>query len=326
MEKVAEWRRGDVYRKEINGKSYAEKRAKFPMANWAIAKEALLLQKLTQAGVSCVPAYADSGEWWLCSERRAGDAFHKVRKDTNSSKKIILARKLLDGAYELDKCGVIHGELQRPMANVRVDTADNLTILDFERWTAGDTSGKNMRDVAQRLFREQFIDKQLLISLGSQSREHIYTLLSKAIMSSNQSTESFSRKYIVWRSIVLLAIDMLTKYLFFDLRIGEDLWLLTPVFNTGGWRNLGVPRQVSVVLAVVVSIGLIRGWKHHHLPAWTAVFIIGGAFGNMIDRILFQGVRDMIDFHYRPVFNAADVRLTIGTALYILRVIRHRHF
>lgn len=325
MEKVAEGRRGEVYRKEIDGKVYAEKRAKSPLAFGALEKEALLLQKLTQAGVSAVPAYVDSGSGWLCSERRDGDSFHKVWSKQDTSTKKDLARKLLRAAYDLDICGIIHGELHRPMANVRVDTLGNLTILDFERWTLWDSSGKNMRAVAQWLLREKLISMDILIWLWKKSRQDIYTTLSNILMASADSTELHWRKYVVWRAAVLLFNDLLTKYLFFDLRIGEQLRFLTPVLNTWAGRSIGIPWRISVCVWCIVSAILIRWRKHHHLPVRTAAFIIGGAFGNMYDRILFQGVRDMIDLQVWPVFNLADVWLTIWTWLYILRVIRHRH-
>lgn len=60
--RVAEGRRGVVYRKTRDGIVYAEKRAKTPDVYGALAKEAILLEKLTKANVTCVPAYIGSGE------------------------------------------------------------------------------------------------------------------------------------------------------------------------------------------------------------------------------------------------------------------------
>ncbi len=42
--------------------------------------------------------------------------------------------------------------------------------------------------------------------------------------------------------------------------------------------------------------------------------LLAGAAGNLVDRILFQSVRDFIDFHVWPVFNVADVLICIGAA------------
>jgi len=83
--RVAEGRRGVVYRKTRNGIVYAEKRAKTSAVYGALAKEAILLEKLTKAKVMCVPAYIGSGEGWLESERRDGEGFDKVWKDASET-------------------------------------------------------------------------------------------------------------------------------------------------------------------------------------------------------------------------------------------------
>lgn len=97
-----------------------------------------------------------------------------------------MTQNLIDAAYELDKHGVVHGELHRPMSNVRVhllsrdttsakDTKEvtktaikttkdsddkyeyKITILDFERGTMGDDSGRNMRAIAQWMLTEKML-------------------------------------------------------------------------------------------------------------------------------------------------------------------------
>ena len=56
--------------------------------------------------------------------------------------------------------------------------------------------------------------------------------------------------------------------------------------------------------------------------ALALALILGGALGNMIDRVLFGHVIDFIDLHYRqwhwPVFNVADSAITVGACLVIL--------
>ncbi|UCB56580.1 MAG: signal peptidase II [Candidatus Omnitrophota bacterium] len=53
--------------------------------------------------------------------------------------------------------------------------------------------------------------------------------------------------------------------------------------------------------------------------------ILAGAVGNLIDRIRFGFVIDFLDFRIWPVFNIADSAITIGTALLVLHILKHKH-
>ena len=64
-----------------------------------------------------------------------------------------------------------------------------------------------------------------------------------------------------------------------------------------------------------------RAGKNERLPL---AFIIGGALGNLIDRVRFGAVIDFIDWHigdwHWPAFNVADIFIVIGVALYIINI------
>ncbi|MDY6829063.1 MAG: signal peptidase II [Pseudomonadota bacterium] len=90
--------------------------------------------------------------------------------------------------------------------------------------------------------------------------------------------------------------------------------------DAGGWQ-LGF----FVVVTLVVSVGLVIWlWR---LPAghwWTAsalALILGGAWGNLWDRVALGHVVDFLLFHWRgaafPAFNLADTAITIGAAMLI---------
>jgi len=53
--------------------------------------------------------------------------------------------------------------------------------------------------------------------------------------------------------------------------------------------------------------------------------ILGGALGNLIDRVRFGYVVDFLDFRIWPVFNIADSAITIGTILAILHLLKRKH-
>ncbi len=62
--------------------------------------------------------------------------------------------------------------------------------------------------------------------------------------------------------------------------------------------------------------------KNHTLLKWALGFVLGGAIGNFIDRVLRQEVVDFIDtFGNFPIFNIADSALTIGVGLFIINLI-----
>lgn len=97
--------------------------------------------------------------------------------------------------------------------------------------------------------------------------------------------------------------------------------------GAGGWQ-----RHVFTALGLLVSASLIVLLKrgvHRRLDAIAYVGIIGGAMGNVIDRMRIGAVVDFLDFHWRtnhwPAFNLADVFIVSGVGLLMLTSFRtHR--
>ena len=97
----------------------------------------------------------------------------------------------------------------------------------------------------------------------------------------------------------------------------------------GGWGLLrGVSTRVRrpfFLLASVLAIGfvvyLFRGLgREQRLSRWALPLVLGGALGNLVDRVRTGNVVDFIHLHWRdrlhyPVFNVADIALTVGLAL-----------
>jgi signal peptidase II len=92
--------------------------------------------------------------------------------------------------------------------------------------------------------------------------------------------------------------------------------------SASGWQ-----RYLFIGLAVVVSIGIIVWLLRlksgaHGLLACGLAFVLGGALGNLIDRIRLGHVIDFIHFHwngaYFPAFNVADSAITVGAACLLL--------
>ncbi len=94
--------------------------------------------------------------------------------------------------------------------------------------------------------------------------------------------------------------------------------------NSGGWQ-----RWFFSALALAVSIVIV--WmlnrnSSQRLFCWSLSLILGGAVGNLIDRLVYGHVIDFLDFHvgswHWPAFNIADSAIMIGAALFVLDELR----
>ena len=86
--------------------------------------------------------------------------------------------------------------------------------------------------------------------------------------------------------------------------------------------NLVLVYNSGVVLALGISVWLLTMLRHHaqeRLLPTSLSLILGGAIGNVIDRLRFDAVVDFLDFHlagyHWPAFNVADSAITVGVVL-----------
>lgn len=145
-------------------------------------------------------------------------------------------------------------------------------------------------------------------------------------------------------SLVIVVLDQLTKFWANDILDYHQPVPVIPMFNltltyntgaafgflsdAGGWQ-----RWFFVSLTLIISIILFRWiWMMHvteRLHAIALALILGGAIGNLIDRIWFGYVIDFIDIYYDtyhwPIFNIADSAITIGAILLIYDLYLRRH-
>lgn len=91
--------------------------------------------------------------------------------------------------------------------------------------------------------------------------------------------------------------------------------------DAGGWQ-----RWFFIGLTLVVAVALVAWlWRLRAGERWTAAalaLVLGGALGNLVDRVLAGRVTDFLDFHWQqwhwPAFNLADSAITLGVVLLIL--------
>ena len=144
--------------------------------------------------------------------------------------------------------------------------------------------------------------------------------------------------YWVWLSIaaLILIADQFTKVLMVSTdQLGEG-FPVTEFFNivrvhnegaafsflatAGGWQ-----RWFFTGLGLVATLFMVWMLKKHpgqKLFGFAIACILGGAIGNVLDRVMYGYVVDFLDFHYAgihfPAFNVADCGISVGAALLIL--------
>ena len=132
-------------------------------------------------------------------------------------------------------------------------------------------------------------------------------------------------------SIIVVALDQITKYLALTYINPYDSFKILPflhlvlVTNKGAafgmFKHIGSSFFIaaSVIAIIFVIYLLIRG-KEDHLGL---SLILGGAIGNLVDRIIYGSVVDFIDLsigkYHWPAFNIADSALSVGVTIILLK-------
>lgn len=141
-------------------------------------------------------------------------------------------------------------------------------------------------------------------------------------------------------SLFLLSLDQLTKLVVIQLIPMGEVIVLTDFLNlvhvhnsgaafsfladAGGWQRWFLS---GLALAVCLVLGVLL-WRapHQTLFAAASSLVIGGALGNLIDRLSMGAVVDFVDLHvagwHWPAFNLADSVIMIGAGLFILDEIK----
>lgn len=146
-------------------------------------------------------------------------------------------------------------------------------------------------------------------------------------------------------ALAVLALDQVTKFLIRKiLTPGQSIPLISNFFDLTYILNPGAAfgilagsspsfRNPFFIAVSILAILLIVCYHHRHgeerlFPAFGLGLILGGALGNLLDRLRFGMVVDFLDLHigryHWPAFNMADAAITIGVGLMLLDMLKER--
>jgi signal peptidase II len=149
------------------------------------------------------------------------------------------------------------------------------------------------------------------------------------------------RRYQFLIVAAVVALDRLTKWLVIKhLPEGHDIAILPGVFQLSHWENTGAAFSMfadssspwrtlgligfAVIALLVVSFLLWKSGSALNSTTLALTLIMGGALGNLWDRVIRGTVTDFLDFyiaqHHWPPFNLADSAIVVGSVLLIWKI------
>jgi signal peptidase II len=139
---------------------------------------------------------------------------------------------------------------------------------------------------------------------------------------------------------IVILLDQITKIVMSKLFVYGESRPVTSFFNLVMAHNKGAAfsflaaesgwqRHLFTVLGIAAALFIIFLLKRHagqRLFCWALALILGGAIGNVIDRVAYGYVIDFLDFYiggwHWPAFNVADSAIVLGAGLFVLDELR----
>jgi signal peptidase II len=130
----------------------------------------------------------------------------------------------------------------------------------------------------------------------------------------------------IWISAVLELHQTITVLPFFDLRLLHNPGAAWSILATaGGWQRWFLS-LLAILVSGVIVVWLTRLQRQQYWLAVALALILGGALGNVTDRIIYGYVIDFIDIYYNewhwPAFNIADSAISVGAVMLLIDVMR----
>ncbi len=142
-------------------------------------------------------------------------------------------------------------------------------------------------------------------------------------------------KKLIGESLLFIFIDQILKYLvkrsLLNVTIIPHFFFLTYTENAGAaWSILEGNRIFLIVIGIfslfIIYQFFLKGKKLTSFETLSYALLIGGIFGNLIDRIIHGYVIDFLNFHifsyHYPIFNFADICIVLGVLFLIFQILR----
>ncbi len=128
---------------------------------------------------------------------------------------------------------------------------------------------------------------------------------------------------------ILVILDRITKYTFINNPALRGKFFLGGTLQTIEHRNYGIIANIPIPFAgimiatfaaiALIGFGLLRAWREKSMQmAFPLLLILGGAIGNLWDRIQYGYVYDWLLLFGRSAINIADAAIFIGIILYVV--------
>ena len=129
--------------------------------------------------------------------------------------------------------------------------------------------------------------------------------------------DRISKIYVIYQDKKLFGSEIFSsKYLNISLIWNEGIAFGLLSFNHENLYNL-----LTILIAVIILVVCFMIYKSDGIKKYLLIFILGGALGNIYDRIFFNAVPDFIDFHINGfhwfIFNVADIFISLGVIFMI---------
>ena len=140
--------------------------------------------------------------------------------------------------------------------------------------------------------------------------------------------------FVIVSALIIIADQLAKNWVVNNMMLGSHIdWGAGDIFsfhyiqNNGAAYSILQGRQTLLILfTLAVMIGIVAyviayRKKTSKFEIFSLALILGGGIGNLIDRVLNGYVVDFIDIHIIPVFNVADIGITVGCILFAIAVL-----
>ena len=127
-----------------------------------------------------------------------------------------------------------------------------------------------------------------------------------------------SKTYVIYLNDKLLGIEILSSK-FLNIRL---IWNEGIAFGLLSFNDKIIYNLLTLIIFIIILIIFFMALKSYGLKKYSLLMILGGALGNVYDRIFYGAVPDFIDFHIGNfhwfIFNVADIFITLGVIFMII--------